>query len=46
VADSIYNCATSKQNDTIVGLPFAAAAAANQLTGGALNPFASPLPFM
>jgi len=43
VADAVYAITVGKQNDIIVGLPFAAAAAANQVTG--FNPFASPLPF-
>jgi hypothetical protein len=44
VADSVYAIVVGKQNDMIVGLPFAAAAAAHQVTG--FNPFASPLSFM
>lgn len=44
VAEAVFAISVGKQNDIIVGLPFAAAATANQVTG--LNPFASPLPFM
>jgi len=44
VADAVYAIAVGKQNDVVVGLPFAAAAQVQQLTG--FNPFASPLPFM
>ena len=42
VADAVYGISTTKQNDVIVGVPFAAAAAANQFTG--FNPFAMPFP--
>lgn len=40
VADAVYAIAVGKQNDSVVGLPFMAAAAANQATG--FNPFALP----
>ncbi|KAF5834889.1 hypothetical protein DUNSADRAFT_8193 [Dunaliella salina] len=43
VADAVYAATVGKQNDVIVGLPFAAAAAASQATG--FNPFASNIPF-
>ena len=40
VADAIYNCAASKRDEVVVGLPFAAAAQAYSWTG--LNPSAMP----
>lgn len=40
VAEAIYNCATSKQDEVVVGLPFAAAAHAYSWTG--LNPSSVP----
>jgi hypothetical protein len=43
VADAIYNAATTKANDVVVGLPFAAVDALHRVTG--ISPFALPLPF-
>lgn len=44
VADAIYNAAATKQNDVMVGAPFAAADVAYRMTG--LNPLALPIPFL
>lgn len=43
VADAIYNAAATKQNDVVVGMPFAMADLAYRMTG--LNPTALPTPW-